>query len=565
MMRMKKSALKNNLSAICFLLASGAFAQGNDQAMMKQIEQNNQATIDAISLYPTDTRRDILEAARYPELIVRLSALQKQSRDQFAELISPFSREDQEKIWNLTRYPALVSELAYDHPKSNAELGDILSRYPEEIHPAALDEAYRNYNVLVQIDQSNAGYQANLDQMLVTYPRVTASAYRNLIKQPEILSTLYDNMQTTVILGDIYKTDPQYVLFETDSLNQALTIQNQQAAQDWQQSIAQNPQAQQEYTQAAEEYAQENGYNPAEYQTPMDPVVTDFPVYPYNWWFGYPTWYVSPCWDPYPFWYDWGFYYGPGRVPVFFGMPSYHFMNWYFYNPEHWNRYPGFADHCYGYYVGHRGGRYSNPVSRGVNDWRRRNKDVVTKDWDNDKAGRVQRFREFGQMESERAKYNNANPGHPMERKDYLAQNQSRYSHTTVVPVSASRSGGSNYERTLPPHSEAPAIRPHTTIPSSYYRNNSNTTPTRTEPARNGQPSNGNPSRETRPAERQNGNNYHPAAPAQPVNNQTRQAQQFHQSSWQEMQPSRSSAPAQRSAPPARSAPSGDGGGGRRR
>ncbi|HXC07192.1 MAG TPA: hypothetical protein VNZ86_20670, partial [Bacteroidia bacterium] len=328
---MKKSIVTTSIASVLLLTASGLLAQDNDQVMMKQIEHDNQATIDAISLYPTDTRRDILEAARYPEIVVRLNAMQKQSSGQFSELVAPLGKQDQEEIWNLTRYPSLVSELAYDHPKSNDELGNILQRYPEEIHNAALDQAYRNYALLVQIDQSNAAYQTNLDRLLMAYPRVTANAYRNLVKQPEVLSILYDNMQTTVVLGDIYKNDPQYVLFETDSLYQALTIQNQQAAQDWQTEMQQDPDAQREYQQAAADYAQESGYAPDDYNTAIPAVVTTYPVYPYNWWFGYPTWYTSPCWDPYPYWYDWGFYYGPGHVAVYFGMPSYHFMNWYFY------------------------------------------------------------------------------------------------------------------------------------------------------------------------------------------------------------------------------------------
>jgi hypothetical protein len=559
---MKTRSLKNYLTSILLVAVSASYAQDNNEVMMKQIEQNNQATIDAISMYPTDTRRDILEASRYPEVVVRMSAMQKQSQSLFAEQLAPYSKDEQEKIWNLTRYPALISELVYDHPKSDAEISDILTRYPDEIHAIAMEEGRKNYDLLVQIDKSNASYQANLDQILVSYPRVTANAYRNLVKQPDILSTLYDNMQTTVILGDIYKTDPQYVLYETDSINQVLTQQNAQEATDWQQSLNQNPQAQQEYTQAAEEYAQENGYTQDEYQATMPAVASNYPVYPYNWWFGYPTWYTTPCWDPYPFWYDWGFYYGPGGRPVFFGMPSYHFMNWYFYNPEHCRRYPEFGSHCYGYYSNHRDGRFSNPVSRGVNDWRRRNKDVVTKDWDNDKAGRSQRFKEYGQLETERAQYNRAHPERPMERKDYLASNQSKFPHTTAVAVTPSHKD-KPFERSLP-QQEAPRVQPHVTIPSSYYKNQSGTS----TGGRDNQPTRPATRPENTPPARPNNNQYHASPPSQPITNQNRAAQQYHQSSWQEMQPSRSAPPAQRSAPsapPQRSAPSGGGGGGRKR
>ncbi len=544
-------------------------AQGNDQVMMKQIQHDNQATVDAIAMYPSGTRGDILEAAKYPEVIVRLNSMQKQSRDQFSELIATYTQDEQEKIWNLTRYPALISELVNGRRKSDAEIDAIVSRYPVEIRKTAADEAARNYDLLVQIDQSNNAYLANLDKMLLSYPLPTAGAFRNLIRQPDILSILFDNMQMTVVLGDLYKTDPQYVLFETDSLNQVLTQQNAQGAQDWQQSLSQDPQAQQEYTQAAEEYAQDGGYQSSEYSQELTPDVTNYQTYPYNWWFGYPTWYTTPCWDPYPFWYDWGFYYGPGGRPVFFGMPSSHFMNWYFYNPEHCSRYSAFGNHCYGYYATHRDGRYSNPVSRGVNDWRRRNKDVVTKDWDKDNAGRTQRFKEYGQMETERAKYNSSNPQHPMERKDYLEKNQARFPHTNAVAVTASHlSKDRPYERTLPQQQGMP-VKPHTKIPDSFYQNQTHigsgsgsrnneqvggNQQSGSYPAKGNQQVRPGGQEATPPAERQTNNSYRTSTPqARSISNETRSAEQFHKSSWQEVQPQ----PQQHyQPPPARSEPS---------
>ncbi len=566
---MKKPSRSLALAGLVLCFGFTAQAQ-DDQAMMKQIEHDNQAALDAIALYPTDTRKDILEASKYPEIVVRLNAMQKQSRDLFTEMLAPYSHEEQEKIWNLTRYPALISELAYDHRKSEAEIADILVRYPEDIHRTAQEEAIVNYTLLVQIDRSNADYLANLDRTLQSYPRVTGSAYRDLIKQPDVLSTLYDNMQMTVVLGDIYKTDPQYALYETDSLNQVLTAQNAQAAQDWQQSLNSNPQAQAEYSQAAEEYAQENGYSQEEYTAPVSPDVANYTTYPYNWWFGYPTWYTTPCWDPYPFWYDWGFYYGPGHHAVYFGMPSYHFMNWYFYNPDHCRRYPEFGNHCYGYYSNHRDGRYSNSVSRGVNDWRRRNKDVVTKDWDTDRTGRAQRFKEYGQLETERASYNHSHPDHPMERKAYLEQNQSRYPHTTAVAVVNTHATNRPNERSLP-QQQAPAARPHATIPASYYKNAEQSTPTGSR----GSEQNRNSSTEqprVNPQPGNSGNGHTPAPvqshtnpPARPISNQTRDAQQYHQSTWQEAQPQQHYSPPARSEPASRPAPANSGGGGHKK
>jgi hypothetical protein len=571
---MKSIRKSIGIAGILTCMGINSQAQDNDQAMMKQMEHDNQATIDAIALYPTDTRRDILEAARYPEVIVRLNGMQKQSKQQFADLLDPYNRTEQEKIYNLTRYPDLISELVYDHRKSQMEIDAIISHYPSEIRKTAKEEGLLNYDLLVQIDQNRYSYLANMDKMLIAYPRVTGNAFRNLIKQPEILSTLYDNMQMTVVLGDLYKTDPQYVLFETDSLNQALTAQNTQGTLDWQQSLNEDPEAQKEYTEAAAEYAQEGGYDRQEYTGEMIPDVVNYDPYPYNWWFGYPTWYATPCWDPYPFWYDWGFYYGPGGRPVFFGMPSAHFMNWYFYKPEHCSHYSAFGNHCYGYYTKHRDSRYSNPVSRGVNDWRRRNKDVVTKDWDKDEAGRGQRFKEYGQLETSRANYNKANPGRPMERKDYLAANQGSYPHTNAVAVAARPSKAAPYERAIP-QQQAPVTAPHVKIPDSFYQNqrNNNTSPAGVIPTEQ----HPNTNYEQRPAnqngrenqqihsgeqprntsgERQNPQQQRPVyVPERPVTNQTRTANDYHQNTWQEVQPQPQYQPQPRPAPSAAPAP----------
>jgi hypothetical protein len=260
-------------------------------------------------------------------------------------------------------------------------------------------------------------------------------------------------------------------------------------------------------------------------------------------------------------------------------------MNWYFYNPEHCSRYSAFGNHCYGYYTSHREGRYSNTVSRGVNDWRRRNKDIVTKDWDKDnKAGRSQRFKEYGQLESSRAKYNRSNPEHPMERKDYLAKNQTNYPHTTAVAVVSSHSKGSSYERNLP-QQQAPVSTPHVKIPDSFYQNqrtNNPATGVGTHEQQNGNHQRDNPAgvrgnQETHggeqhintSGERQNYTPVHTSSPpSHPITNQNRSATEYHQNTWQEVQPQQHyQAPPARSEPasrPSYQAPSGGGGGKRK-
>src|SRR5674476_1475371 len=177
-------------------------------------------------------------------------------------------------------------------------------------------------------------------------------------------------------------------------------------ADDWKQSLNNNPQAQEEYINAAQEYAQDNGYQPDDYNAPLTQDVTNYNTNPYNWWFGYPSWYPYDYWNPYPYWYDWGFYYNPGRNVVFFGLPSEYFMEWYFYYPEHFSKYPELTSHYYDYYDMHRESMNNNSISHSVNDWRNRNKDIVTDNCARNNSSGTQRFKSYGPMETNRQKYN---------------------------------------------------------------------------------------------------------------------------------------------------------------
>jgi len=537
---MQKTLKIAKLFSVFLFFCFYGLAQESDQALINQVEHDDQTAVDAISMYPLETRKAIFEVSKYPELIVRLNSMQSQTKSQFGGLLASLSKEEQEKIWNLTRYPSLISQIVLDHKKTEAEIKAILVNFPEEIHQTALDEGIKNYNLLLRISGQDSANQRSLDLLLKSYSPVTVSACRDIVKMPEILNTLYDNMQLTVVIGDLYKKSPGWVLTETDSINQVLTAQNTKETSDWQQSLTDDPQAQKQFTQASEDYAQDNGYQEADYSTPQTTDATDYSTYPYDWWFGYPTWAPYAYWEPYPLWYDWGFYYGEGRKPHFFGMPSSYFMDWYFYYPENWSRYPELANHYYKYYNRHPNSRFSNPISRSVNVWKSRNSDVVNANWDKDDAGRTKRFKEFGEMEVSRTKYNIKNSKHPLERNEYVQKYQKKFPEIKATTVPG--------EKPLP---ETPSLakRPAVKVPTGKSQVVRPTVMPTNKPA---------------------SSNAHSST------SQFRSAKQYHQSTWQNIQPQRSSPAPARSAPvysapahsaPMRSAPapSGGGVGGRRR
>jgi hypothetical protein len=509
---MKK--IYNGTMLMFLIIAAGikCVAQDNNRSLLKQVVQQNQEAVDAIAMYPRETRKIIFEACEYPEVIAKLNAMQKNSEDAFEKLISSYSKDEQEKIWNLTRYDGLISDLAANPNMSEVDINNILVNYPEEIHKTALEERKNNYDLLVQIDKMNKSYNSDFEQLLSGYPPEAINAFKEMIKMPEVLSILFDHMQYTVVVGDYYKKNPERVLHKTDSLNLVLTQKNTQETDDWKQSMNDNPQVQTEYTQAAQEYAQDNGYQPEDYNAPLTEDVTNYSTNPYNWWFGYPSWYPYDYWNPYPYWYDWGFYYGPGRRVIFFGLPSVYFMDWFFYYPDHCSKYAELSNHYYNYYNSHRESINNNSISHSLNDWRNRNKDIVTDEWDKDNSNRTQRFKEYGQMETDRRKYNTKHPQQQIAQSEYLQNKQNKYPLLSANVSKQQFIQNDSKTKSVPENIPEPVKKPTVAIPNHYKAEQQ---PAYASP----QPKNPNPSKQTE--------NF----------NQIRNAQQYHQNTWKQIEP----------------------------
>jgi hypothetical protein len=496
-------------------------AQSNDKSTNKQIMQQSQEAVDAIAMYPTDTRKIIFEACEYPELITQLSAKQKITQKAFTTLISSFKQDEQEKIWNLTRYDGLISDLAAYPKKTEAEINAVLLNYPQEIRKSALEEQKKNYDLLVQIDKMNQSYESDFESSLSTYYPEAKNVFQKMIQMPEVLSILNENMQYTVLVGNYYKKNSERILHKTDSLNYVLTQKNIQDVDDWKQSMNADPKAQKEYIDASQEYAQENGYQSDDYNAVLTPDVTDYSLNPYDWWLGYPSWYPHNSWNPYPYWYDWGFYFGAGRRAVFFGLPSAYFMDWFFYHPEHFSRYAELSNNYYNYYDKHRESMNYNSISRRVNDWRSRNKDIVTNDWDIDKSNRVERFREYAQMEVNWKKYNSKNQKQKIKRSAYIQRTSSNY-YFLSSDISNRQLMQKNSRTSFVPENVAtPVKRPAVIIPD---RLKAGQQPTYVNP----QPNNNGTRPENTNIQARSSNSSR-----QVVNsNQMRNAQQYQQNTW---------------------------------
>lgn len=413
------------------LLSFGSWSQSNEERL-QQLQEDDAENVQAIVAFDADLQQATLEAAAQPDVLKQIQKIQDRSRAEFEGIVKPYSQETQQILWDLTRYPNLISRLANENSEST-----VLRDYPTVIHARAKEANQYYHNLLEKIASLERQTNAEFESLLQRYPSRTQQTFRKLIQNPEALSALAQNNRTTQVLGDLYKNDPNWTLRRFADLNREMSDGNSQALESWKTELTSNPDAVSEFNESAKAYAQEYGYDDEYYgEETEDPVyyennrservvVRNYYNYNYPYWFGYPRWYRQPRWRPVPYWYDYGFYYRPNRSIIIVQMPSYRFVDWYFYRPAHHYRYARlsacFVDFSYRY------PRYHNNIYIGVERWKYRNRDVVTDTWLSDRNNRVERMREFGQLEQERSSYNRNNRNREISQREYLAENETKY------------------------------------------------------------------------------------------------------------------------------------------
>jgi len=489
--------------------------------------KEDSAAINALALYPDSVRMEIFAACEYPAVIVNVASLQKNSSAAFADLVSSYDKTKQEDIWNLSRYPNLISRLVEGGKKSKEDIETILKDYPADIHDIALKYGRDEYDLLQKVDdlQNNTNQQFN--NIISTYPTDVQKTFNDLLQMPEVMNLLNDHLSLAVRVGDKYKRDPQWVMHKSDSTAAAEAKINAEQINDWKQTLQQDSSARNDMKAAANEYATDNGYSQNTVDAPIDSSqVENTAVYPYSYWFGYPTWYPYAYWYPYPWWYDWGFYYGPYGNLVVFGCPSFYFTNWYFCYPHHWQRYPWLgAAYIHHYYGPHRLNTMSRQV---VHNWVHANRSYLPADFikGNSNTTRAEAMRQYGQLNEKVA--NKDGTINTKARDAEFTKNPTKYSALNSHPEQAKIPDEKQNVDVRQPYTRQPAV-----VPQKEQSQRVQTQ--RIQPS------------------------------AQPYNNIQR-AQSYHTNTWQQAQPSYHAAP--QYSEPARSAPAGGGGfhggGGRR-
>ncbi|ELR69860.1 hypothetical protein C900_04563 [Fulvivirga imtechensis AK7] len=461
----------------CLSYSLPAQNQNGDSAALKQLVQNSQEEIEALSLYPDNIREAILESTLHPELLVKIGAIQNKTSQSFKELIQYLPETDQKKYWELTKYNGLIKKLVEGGQKTRSQVQGILKDYPNEVHEAALDFGVARLRTLEKIHALTLEADEAVEVMLKPYQKKTQDAIHLLIKYPEVIYMLTENLKLAILVGDLYAKNPDLVRQKLDAIQADVSRRYAEEINEWQEGLKDNPRALQEFEQASAAFSQDNGY--IEYD-PMYPNAVapkkgtkkekgadDERVdvyyhyyYHYPYWFGYPAWYPSFYWYWYPYWYHWGYYYGDQRAIMVVGLPSYYFVRWYFGIPYHHYLYPHFSDYVIRYYNKRGPGPSRSGLSAAVGEWENESRSEVTRQLISDDSRRLEKLKEYGQFERNYRKVNESN--RTVTRDTYLEQNSKRYPNLT------GETRNTIYYRETPPEK---TIR-QSTPPSETYKLN---------------------------------------------------------------------------------------------
>ena len=81
-----------------------------------------------------------------------------------------------------------------------------------------------------------------------------------MIQYPEILDLLTQNIELTLLGGDLYKKAPDLVIQHADSLNLVISRQNAIELENWKSALENDPKAMEDLKLATQEFADEYDY-----------------------------------------------------------------------------------------------------------------------------------------------------------------------------------------------------------------------------------------------------------------------------------------------------------------
>jgi len=287
-----------------------------------------QSIAPMVAQYSEDVRNNILVATQYPDILQKLAQIRENTSRSFQETIQGYSQRKQNWFYEVSRYPDLMHDLATSPRKQSKEqiegLAANIPNASNDLKEAAWKLYNNHHSDLVTVDNLNQQAMNAFEDMVNPLNSDAQHAFKSLQDMPDVLSILNEHSDLTARLGQDFKNDPDGTRQDLAKLHDEQEAENKQDFADYQSNLSQDPQAQQEYNQAQQQYASANkGYN---YPAPTGDKIVNIYNNPYPYWFGYPSWYGSAMWYPGAYGFGGGLYYGMGL----YGFPSLGFSNWFF-------------------------------------------------------------------------------------------------------------------------------------------------------------------------------------------------------------------------------------------
>jgi len=382
-------------------------AQDQDNGpSLEQMLANDTVTVNALVMYPDTTRRAVLEAAQYPDVLVQMKTLRDSMQRRFNALVAPYSQKQQEAMWNLTRYPDLLEKITAGGKKKRSVLKALAKPYPEDVYDDAVKYGRKRYDVLTQITALNKESNAAFEAFISRQPESAQRSFRRLLQEPEALNTITDNLTLTKRLGRMYRANPSRLIAKADSMHAVAVQRHGKEVQDWKTTLANDAQTRAEFEQAARDYADQYWFARGVEMRRLQRMYAmgyygGYAVRPYSYWFGYPAWYPADYWYPYPYWNDLGFYYGPGGELIVMDYPSPYFTYWYYSDPMNVYYYPNLCNGFVQQYYGHRG--YTTAGNVPVENWVQQNRSNFSQSFARDKDVRLRDIQRYAATQRDRA------------------------------------------------------------------------------------------------------------------------------------------------------------------
>ena len=375
---------------------------------LEQLDERDREALESLATYPEPLRESALRASQHSDVLVEMSRLQDRSSAAFHERISGLDEALQDQIWEVVRVPGLLDELGGGPPRTDGELSALAASHPE-LEAAIWSFGRLHRDVVVDLVDIHRSARARFEHLIEELPASDREAFAVLVEEPELVSMLTQRVRLAVHLGESFREDPEATRAHLDALGSQVASRNTAAEEDWEQSLADDPEAVAELEAAQRAYAEECDCEYPVVETEVIREVRVVHAYPY--WFGYPVAYhYYDDFYPYGYWRPWHYYgghyshHGYG-FHLSFALPPVHFLHWFF--DGHHHRYPRLSHHFHRHHRhhprAHSAGhhtvrRWARHDGDGRHRWRDRHRDR-----DHHRRGRGDSHHGFAGRGSERA------------------------------------------------------------------------------------------------------------------------------------------------------------------